>query len=452
VPLGIREKKTGKGTAAAFWLFYRCMRILRAIILLLVCAVAFAPLKMPGRVQLPNPNVPKEYLDSSRGERGEPPLWVPEGTTNLAFKKPVTSSDKNGPIVGELSFVTDGDKDGDEGFEVELAPGLQWVQIDLQAQADIYVICIWHFHRDVLPVVFSMIVQISDDPEFKTGVSTVFNSDYEDTAGLGLGAGKDKVYYESNMGKRISVSGKKGRYVRLYSNGNHVKKGNFYVEVEVHGKLPPPRTVKLEIKTPPFVLLSGKLPVPQEHLDMWLPPPALMVPEGTENVARDKPVTSSDPGVGYKRAFLNDGVKTNGENAVVALAPGLQWVQIDLQAQTDIYAICVWHLFRERARAYYSVIVQISDDPEFKTGVSTVFNSDYKDIAGLGLGAGKDNVYPEDSAGKRIPVSGVKGRYVRLYSNGNTDDTGNHYIEVEVHGKTVKLIELKIEIPKFAVG
>jgi len=30
---------------------------------------------------------------------------------------------------------------------------------------------------------------------------------------------------------------------------------------------------------------------------------------------------------------------------------------------------------------------------------------------------------------------GVKGRYVRLYSNGNTANRLNHYIEVEVWGK-----------------
>ena len=29
----------------------------------------------------------------------------------------------------------------------------------------------------------------------------------------------------------------------------------------------------------------------------------------------------------------------------------------------------------------------------------------------------------------------VKGRYVRLYSNGNTSNDTNHYIEVEVYGR-----------------
>jgi hypothetical protein len=33
---------------------------------------------------------------------------------------------------------------------------------------------------------------------------------------------------------------------------------------------------------------------------------------------------------------------------------------------------------------------------------------------------------------------GVQGRFVRLYSAGNTSDDANHYIEVEVYGKPVE--------------
>jgi hypothetical protein len=170
-------------------------------------------------------------LDKTPEDRTAPFL-VPEGTTNIAKNKPVTASDKS-PIVGELSFVTDGDKDGDEGFEVELSPGLQWVQIDLNAQSDIYAVAIWHYHRQ-LRAYRHVIVQISDDPTFKTGVTTVFNTDADNETKLG--AGKDKHYVESNLGKLIAVPGVKGRYVRLYSEGNTTNSGNHYVEVEVFGK------------------------------------------------------------------------------------------------------------------------------------------------------------------------------------------------------------------------
>ena len=82
---------------------------------------------------------------------------------------------------------------------------------------------------------------------------------------------------------------------------------------------------------------------------------------------------------------------------------------------------------------YRDVVVQVSDDAAFKSGVTTIFNNDFKND--LGLGAGKDLNYVETYQGKLIDAKGVKGRYVRLYSNGNTTNKLNDYIEVEVWGK-----------------
>ncbi len=53
----------------------------------------------------------------------------------------------------------------------------------------------------------------------------------------------------------------------------------------------------------------------------------------------------------------------------------------------------------------------------------------------LGLGAGTDRPYIETYEGKLIDAKGVKGRYVRFYSKGNTTNKLNHYIEIEVFGK-----------------
>jgi hypothetical protein len=77
--------------------------------------------------------------------------------------------------------------------------------------------------------------------------------------------------------------------------------------------------------------------------------------------------------------------------------------------------------------------VQVSDDKDFKTGVTTLFNNDHDNTAGLG--AGKDMAYVETSEGKLVDAKGVKARYVRLYSNGNTTSELNHYVEVEVFGQ-----------------
>ena len=178
----------------------------------------------PVPISLPN-------LEPARdGKR--PDFMVPAGTVNLAKGKKVTASD-NDPATGTLDLVTDGDKAGDEGSWVELGPGKQWVQIDLATEGTLSAIIVWHFHQQAR-VYLDVVVQVSDDPDFKTGVTTLFNNDANND--LGFGAGKDYAYIETYEGKLIDAKGVKGRYVRLYSNGNTTNKLNHYIEVEVFGK------------------------------------------------------------------------------------------------------------------------------------------------------------------------------------------------------------------------
>jgi hypothetical protein len=160
------------------------------------------------------------------------PFLAPVGTKNVAHGKPVTSSDEM-PIIGELDYITDGDKEASEGSYVELGPGLQYVTIDLEAEYEIYAVVVWHYHKQG-HVYFDVIVQVADDPDFITNVKTIFNNDIDNSAGLGVG--KDMHYVETNEGKLIDAKGVHGRYVRLYSNGNHVNDMNHYIEVEVYGK------------------------------------------------------------------------------------------------------------------------------------------------------------------------------------------------------------------------
>lgn len=156
---------------------------------------------------------------------------APKGTVNLAKDKEVTSSDP-APIIGELSLVTDGDPDGSDGCFVELAPGPQWVQIDLGAPTSLNKIAVWHYHKQAQAYV-DVVVQVSDDKEFKTGVTTLFNSDHDDT--LKMGAGADPAYIETNHGRVIDAKNTKAQYVRLYSNGNTSNEMNHYCEVAVYG-------------------------------------------------------------------------------------------------------------------------------------------------------------------------------------------------------------------------
>ena len=158
-------------------------------------------------------------------------FMAPAGTVNVALEKPVTSSDP-APIIGELELVTDGDPDGSDGCFVELAPGPQWVQIDLEQSTTINKIAMWHYHKQAQAYV-AVVVQASDDAEFKTGVTTLFNSDIDDVHKFG--AGKDPAYIETNHGRVVDGKGTKARYIRLYSNGNTSNEMNHYCEVQVFG-------------------------------------------------------------------------------------------------------------------------------------------------------------------------------------------------------------------------
>ena len=164
------------------------------------------------------------------GER--PAIMVPDDVENVSEGKEVTSSD-DWPIIGELEFLTDGDKDADEGYYVELGPYLQWVQIDLEESKEIFVIALWHYHSQARAY-HDVIVQVSDDAEFGSGVKTVFNSDHDNSAGLGRGG--DKAYIETHEGKVIDAKGVKGQHVRFYSRGNSTDTMNHYIEAQVFGR------------------------------------------------------------------------------------------------------------------------------------------------------------------------------------------------------------------------
>ena len=196
-----------------------------------------APDKEELKLQLPKPmfigtptNIKSPNLEVITG-RPRGPFMVPTGTKLLSLKRPVQSSDRQ-PVIGELEMLTDGEKDGGDGYFVELGPGRQWVQIDLGASYALHAILAWHYHSQAR-VYRDVVVQVSDDKDFVKGVVTVFNNDHDNTSGLGVG--KDKEYIEVAEGRLFDPKGAKGRYVRLYSNGNTANDLNHYVEIEVYG-------------------------------------------------------------------------------------------------------------------------------------------------------------------------------------------------------------------------
>jgi hypothetical protein len=194
--------------------------------------------------------------------------------------------------------------------------------------------------------------------------------------------------------------------------------------------------LKLDLPKPMFTGTPKNLP-PGTTVEKptGKPRPALMVPKGVELLSLKKPVKLSDDNpVAGKAEQVTDGVKEGGDGNWVEMGAGVQWVQIDLEKPAEIYAVVLWH-FHAEPRVYRDVVVQVSNDPDF-IKYDTIFNNDQDNSAGLGVG--KDNEFFELAEGKLIPANGVKGRYVRCYSNGSTADAQNHCIEVEVHGKPAK--------------
>jgi hypothetical protein len=196
--------------------------------------------------------------------------------------------------------------------------------------------------------------------------------------------------------------------------------------------------IDIKLPKPMFVGTPQDTKVPNLEKPLGKARPPFLAPEGTTNVALGKPVASSDeePIIG-EIEMITDGDKEAADGSYVELGPFVQYVTIDLEGMYNIYAIVVWH-YHKQARVYFDVVVQVADDADFITNVKTVFNNDIDNSAGLGVG--KDMHYTETNEGKLIDVlsQGIKARYVRLYSNGNTSNDLNHYIEVEVYGKPVK--------------
>ena len=181
---------------------------------------------------LPDSNPPPN-LDKS----GKPTLEVqtPEGVVLLSKGKPVTSSDPAPLPSGDaesLKLITDGDKEGDDGFFADLMPGKHWVQIDLGESKEIWLVWLWHFHKQAV-IYKDVIVQVSDDPEMKNA-TTVFNNDFDNSAEFGVG--QDQSWVETNNGRAMPVKGIKARYVRFWSNGRNIDDMNQYIEAEVYGK------------------------------------------------------------------------------------------------------------------------------------------------------------------------------------------------------------------------
>jgi len=202
-------------------------------------AHAAEPELAPLPLKLPLPTLKGTPEDLPQGANVEPltdklrpPFLAPKGVRNIALGKKVTASDKN-PFIGQLSQITDGEKEAFDDQVVEMRKGVQWVQVDLGEVCEVYAIVVWHDHR-LIQTYRSVVVQAADDPDFIDNVTTLFNNDTENAAGLGIGF--DKQYFETQQGKLIPAKNLKTRYLRFYSRGSNATAINSYQEIEVYGQ------------------------------------------------------------------------------------------------------------------------------------------------------------------------------------------------------------------------
>ena len=230
-----------------------------------------------------------------------------------------------------------------------------------------------------------LVYQLSRNADFSGGVTTVFNNDSDGSAGQGTGS--DLQYRETPAGKPVYFPPVRARYVRLWSNGLRTTLGTSFsnptAEVEVYGM---------------------------------------------KNLAQGiTPTTDGDAD-----SALNIGRATDGDIGVAnrwELGGGLKYAQLDLGGSQQVDSLRVWRNFADKRR-YHDVVLQLSDDATFASGVTTVFNNDLDNSAGLG--AGTDGEYDETATGKIVHFAPVRARYVRLYSNGNTRHDTNNYVEIMV--------------------
>ena len=194
--------------------------------------------------------------------------------------------------------------------------------------------------------------------------------------------------------------------------------------------------IVIELPQAMFIGTPQNIRVPQLEKPLGKPRSPFLAPEGTINLALGKVVTSTDdyPIIG-ELEMITDGDKEAADGSYVELGPFVQHVTVDLGQPSEIFAVLVWH-YHKQPLVYFDIVIQVASDSSFAEDVVTLYNNDLDNSAGQGQGT--DNHYVETAEGRLVDAKGNLGRFVRLYSNGNTSNDLNHYIEVAVYGRPVE--------------
>ncbi|MDB6113060.1 MAG: autotransporter-associated beta strand repeat protein [Lacunisphaera sp.] len=405
----------------------------------------------------------------------------------LSQGKAVTySTISSGESAGTpASYLTDGDTSLTHLVAVGNANQLVSATIDLGQRSMVQRLKMWHYWNDGRSY-HDVIVQLSTTPDFSSGVTTVFNNDTDNSAGLGVG--QNAEYAESSAGKEIILSTPvSGRYARFYLAGNSVNGFNHYVELQVFGYVgsntppsittgPASQTVTAgdsvsfsvaatAIPAPSYQWRKGGVPIAgatgatytilsaaatdaggydvvvSNALGTATSGPATLtvnppLPNVEQNLSQGKAVAynaiRSGESTGTPPSYLTDGDTSLTHLVAVGNANQLVSATITLSQLSTITRLKMWHYWND-ARRYHDVIVQLSTTADFSSGVTTVFNNDTNNSAGFGVG--QDAEYPETSAGRQIILSSpIVARYARFFIAGNSVNAFNHYVELQVFG------------------
>ncbi|HTL53475.1 MAG TPA: malectin domain-containing carbohydrate-binding protein, partial [Planctomycetota bacterium] len=157
----------------------------------------------------------------------------------------------------------------------------------------------------------------------------------------------------------------------------------------------------------------------------------LTTPETKIIVAPGTTSSLSTPGMSSR---LFDGDLAGGLFSITNSDPKSAscWLVIDLGADCSVDGIKVYNFFTAD-RTYGQQVWQVCPYDDFLRSVVTVYNSDTANLHGQGPGADPNEKATKD--GTRAFFSPVRGRYVRIWMNGNNDNHDNHIIEIEVDGQ-----------------
>ncbi len=386
------------------------------------------------------------HITSRRAEEAE----VPFGCRLLSQGCKVTSSDLK--PHGELELITDGDRSGEDGYDVELATGRQWVQLDLGASLELHCVWVWRYHR--MPVVFLKtkieVAESADGPW-----TSVYNTRADECCGS-----PDPMYEELYTGFPLILHRPvSARFVRLWSEGSDKFPENHYIEVSVYGRdrssIPADYfrplgvgKVKLEPEFPRLLYTAAPSPPPgwkevENPAITWKRKDNVVISEGCRLLSHRCPVTVSDPAPLGDPACVTDGVRSSEDGNMIDMAPGKQWVQIDLGVSCEVHCLWLWLCHKQPWVSCRNVIVQVSDDAVYSSnGRGTiVLNADRDGSEGMGKGTDMD--WEETINGRPVTFPPARGRYIRVWTNGRTLDDCNIFTEVAVYGKDLPEVQKK---------